>query len=372
MNSFFEKYQSLVKIILILLIITLSLCSFSLISHTASIWGAILRDVWTTVIPFFFAFILAYVIHPLISKIETLYLPRAVSVTLFYCIIFGSLYLTLSWFLPTLTQQLMSLVSNLPVYTEQMQEQLTLLDEKFNLELNILFKQYYSTGLEYIGSAFQNIAKTLFSTIGLVIHSVLNIIIIPIALFYFLKDYEKVLRGFLKLFPKKNRPHVVSIAHLLDASLGSYVRGIVIIMGLLSIIATLLLMTIGVDYPLLFGVLMGITDFIPFIGPVIGALPVLLFALTQSFEKVIAVLVVIVAVQFIEGNILQPFIIGRTLEMHPLLVMVLMLLAGAMFGFWGLLFAIPCFLMMRTLIIYYITLKKQQREDLKKGVYFED
>ena len=276
----------------------------------------------------------------------------------------------ISWFLPTILTQLSSLISNIPVYAVQIQDQLMMLDIKFNLNLAEIFQSQYNQVLSQLGGSIQHVASSIFSMLGSVVNSFVSIIIIPVALFYFLKDYERVLGGIINSFPRKIQYHVIAIGELLDKSLGSYIRGLFIIMILLSGIATGLLMLVDIKYPLLFGVLIGITDFIPFVGPFLGAIPVILFALTISWKKVVAVLMVIVAIQFIEGNILQPFIIGRNLEMHPLVIMILMIVAGSLFGFYGLLFAIPIFLVAKTLYQYKVTLDQKRQKEQKKDRYF--
>ena len=108
-------------------------------------------------------------------------------------------------------------------------------------------------------------------------------------------------------------------------------------------------------------ILIGLTDFIPFIGPFIGAIPVIIFALSISWNKVIVVVIILGILQAIEGNFLQPFIIGRNLDMHPLFIMILMMLAGSFFGLMGIFFAIPVFLVVRTLAQYMIQLKGKRR-----------
>ncbi len=363
LNSFFEKHTRLLKSILMTLLVTLLLCSFILVLNTAPVWGTILADIGMSLMPFLIAFILAYVIHPLISKIEACRLPRVLSVFLFYFIIFGGLYGLISWFLPTLIKQLMSLIHNLPDYAIQIQDQLTMLDIRFNLNITETFQLQYEQILSQIGTSVHQLANVLFGMIGSIVSSFVGIIIVPIALFYFLKDYEQILTACVNVMPKKYRPHLISIAHLLDSSLGAYIRGLFVIMILLSIISTLLLMVIDIKYPLLFGVLIGVTDFIPFVGPFIGAIPVLLLALSVSWKQVVAVLMVIVAIQFIEGNILQPFVMGRNIDMHPITIMVIMLLAGSLFGFYGLLFAIPVCLIIKTIYYYVSTLQKEKKEE---------
>ena len=359
MEEFFSKYAKIIKFGMYTLVVLMLLSIVFLFVQTSPIWGNILSDIWSSLFPFLIAFLLAYVIHPLILCIDRLRLPRVLSVFLFYLFIFGSLYGVISWFLPTILRELHDLVMNLPTYLEAIQTQIMIFDQKFNLNVSQYFLVDYSSWMSTLTTHMREITGWTFNMIFSIIGSLVNIIIVPIALFYFLKDFEKMMHGLLKIVPRRFRHHAVSIAGLLDESLGSYIRGVFLIMVTLSIIATILLMIAGIDYALLFGVLIGLTDFIPFIGPFIGAIPVVVFALSISWNKVIIVIIILAILQCIEANFLQPFIIGRNLDMHPLLIMMIMVVAATIMGFQGVFFALPVFLMIRTFSRYLYSIKEK-------------
>ncbi|MGL4336157.1 MAG: AI-2E family transporter [Turicibacter sp.] len=360
MDDFFKYYAKLIKFLMYAIVVLILLTILFLFSKTSLIWMNLLSDLWHCLIPFLIAFILAYLIHPLISKIDSFKLPRILSVLLFYVLVFGGLYVIISWFLPTIISQIRDLVINFPIYIVAIQEQLLILDIKFDLNLYETFSVQYDQIMVNISENVQNIVTFVFNFLSSIIGSFVSIIIIPIALFYFLKDYERITQGCIKLVPKRYRHHAVSLGSLLDDSLGSYLRGLFLIMISLSLIGTVLFMFAGMKYSLLFGVLIGFTDFIPFIGPIIGAIPVVFFALSMSWKKVITVVIIILILQFIEANILQPFIIGRNLDLHPIFVMILMLVAGTLFGFQGILLAFPVFIIFKTVIAYLMKLKNPQ------------
>lgn len=357
MNEFFNKHSRIIRFLLYAISFLVSLVILFLCIQTSSVWGKIWSDILGSLFPFFVAFLLAYIIHPLILWIDRIRLPRVISVFLFYAVVFGSLYGIISWFLPTIICEIHDLVMNLPTYLTAIQNQLLIFDERSGLHLSDLFLSQYSTWVSTLTEHIREVTGFTFNIIFSILGSLMFIVIVPIALFYFLKDYEKILNGLLKLVPIRYRSHVASISSLLDDSLGSYIRGLVIIMICVSLIATILLMFAGIDYALLFGFLIGLTDFIPFIGPFIGAIPVIIFALSISWNKVILVIIILAILQAVEGNFLQPFIIGRNLDIHPLFIMILMMLAGTLFGLKGVFFAIPVFLVIRTFVCYIRDLK---------------
>ena len=357
MDDFFNKYSRILRYLLYAITTLVSLVILFLCIQTSPIWLGIWGQIWESLFPFFVAFLLAYLIHPLILWIERIRLPRVISVCLFYILIFGCLYGTISWFLPTIIHELHDLVINLPTYLTAIQQQLLIFDDRFGLNLSDTFFNQYEVWISTLTNHIKEVSTWAFSLIFSIIGSLMFIVIVPIALFYFLKDYEKIINGLQKLVPFKYRNHVINFSHLLEASLGSYIRGVAVIMACVALIATILLMFAGIDYALLFGVIIGVLDIIPFIGPFIGAIPVVIFALSISWNKVILVVITLAILQVIEGNFLQPFIIGRNVDIHPLLIMILMMLAGSFFGLMGVFFAIPVFLVIRTFIYYFRDLK---------------
>ncbi|BEH91367.1 MULTISPECIES: AI-2E family transporter [Turicibacter] len=358
MDEFFNKHHRMIRYVLYSVAFLVSLVILFLFIQTSAVWKKIWGEVFSSLFPFFVAFLLAYLIHPLILWIERLRLPRVISVTLFYGGVFGGLYGGISWFLPTLIREVHDLILNLPTYLTAIQNQLLLFDHEMGLHLSEFFFSQYPSWMGAISEHIQEVSSFTFNLIFSIIGSLMFIVIVPIALFYFLKDYEKIVKGLVGVFPSQYRPHVVRISQLLDRSLGEYIRGVFLVMVCVSLIATVLLMFAGIDYALLFGFLIGLTDFIPFIGPFIGAIPVIIFALSISWNKVIVVIIILGILQAIEGNFLQPFIIGRNLDMHPLFIMILMMLAGSFFGLMGIFFAIPVFLVGRTLVTYAIQIKR--------------
>ncbi|MBQ1785159.1 MAG: AI-2E family transporter [Turicibacter sp.] len=357
MDDFFNKYSRILRYLLYAITALVSFVILFLCIQTSPIWLGIWAKIWESLFPFFIAFLLAYLIHPLILWIERIRLPRVISVCLFYVLIFGCLYGTISWFLPTIIRELHDLVVNLPTYLTAIQQQLLIFDDQFGLNLSNTFFNQYETWMSTLTNHIKEVSSWVFNLIFSIIGSLMFIVIVPIALFYFLKDYEKIINSLQKLVPFRYRNHVVNFSHLLESSLGSYIRGVALIMACVALIATILLMFAGIDYALLFGVIIGIMDVIPFIGPFIGAIPVVIFALSISWNKVILVVITLAILQVIEGNFLQPFIIGRNVDIHPLLIMILMMLAGSFFGLMGVFFAIPVFLVIRTFIYYFRDLK---------------
>ena len=153
-----------------------------------------------------------------------------------------------------------------------------------------------------------------------------------------------------------------------DEGVGAYFRGLILVMNLMAMAAGLGFYFVGLDYPLLFGFIVGYTNAIPIIGNYIGGIPAIFFALTKSFELALLSLVVIVIVQLIESNIVTPYIQSKSIDSHPLLILLAFIIFGRYFGFLGMVFAIPLlaiFLLIIKYIRIYFRLKSCQNKNKK-------
>ncbi|MGL4820482.1 MAG: AI-2E family transporter, partial [Bacilli bacterium] len=182
-------------------------------------------------------------------------------------------------------------------------------------------------------------------------------IIIPFIVFYFLKDTDELIDGFYSLVPIRIRRGTRVFMHTLGESLGNYVRGQLYVGVLIFACATLFFSLIDLKYALVLGLFVGLTNIIPYFGPVLGAIPAVIIAITMDFQMVIAVLIIVFVLQFIEGNILTPNIIGKQVSLHPVLIIFALLAGSAFGGILGMLLAVPVLVFLKTIVdhirIYY-------------------
>lgn len=185
MNEFFNKHSRIIRFLLYAISFLVSLVILFLCIQTSSVWGKIWSDILGSLFPFFVAFLLAYIIHPLILWIDRIRLPRVISVFLFYAVVFGSLYGIISWFLPTIIREIHDLVMNLPTYLTAIQNQLLIFDERSGLHLSDLFLSQYSTWVSTLTEHIREVTGFTFNIIFSILGSLMFIVIVPIALFYF-------------------------------------------------------------------------------------------------------------------------------------------------------------------------------------------
>jgi predicted PurR-regulated permease PerM len=183
----------------------------------------------------------------------------------------------------------------------------------------------------------------LTSLTSLVMH-LLNAIVVPFLVFYLLKDFRVVTHRFLMLVPRTSRERVSELAGGVDTLLGKYFRGAIVVALLQGTIASLGLWAIGVNYPLVLGIIHGLLDFVPYVGffaSLLIASIVAFFGEGAVWTKVMWVVALYVSQKLLEDTVFVPRIIGKQVGLHPVLLILSLLVFGQFLGFVGLLIAVP-------------------------------
>jgi sporulation integral membrane protein YtvI len=298
--------------------------------------------VFIVLLPFFLAIILAYILNPLVEFLENRRIPRFLGILLIYAVFF-SIILGLSLTtIPTLILELQKLAEKIPEYTGHIQQFLIHMQSDYQ-RVNI--PESVRLVLDQNIVDIQNTAQDLVervtgSVLGIFSHA-FTILIIPLLVYYILRDMDNLKRSFVLLFPRRYRKWVSTMGSEMDRTLGAYFRGMLLICFLVGIMTYAGLLIVGLDFALILGIIAGITNIIPYFGPLIGAVPAVLIALLLSPAMALKVIIVFVIVQQIESQFIAPQILGRSLGLHPLLVIFVLIVGGKLFGLAGLIFAVP-------------------------------
>lgn len=343
-----ETLNRLIKFGLILILIYLVI----LLSHYAlPIVFDFLHNLYHLLLPFLAAFFLAFLLHTLVDRLERKGIHRLLAVIFIYLLFFIIIAYLISVIVPLFIAQIQSFNARTPKLYEQLETWIQLIWKR----LPFVPKQY-QFNLDDIGDFAEsqllnfNFRKLHISTL---FDSFSVIILTPIVAFYFLYDYNNIKARIKRFLTRNNLRYLYKLMRDMDNGLGSYFRGLILIMNLLTLISTILFMFTKLEYPILFGFLIGYTNVIPIIGPYIGGIPAVLFALTHSLKTAIIVLVIIVGVQFVESNFITPYIQSRSIDSHPIMILFAIIVFGKLFGIMGMIFAIPL-LHMILLIIKYV------------------
>ncbi|MGB7440233.1 MAG: AI-2E family transporter [Coleofasciculaceae cyanobacterium] len=311
--------------------------------------------------PFVAAALLAYVGDPLADRLQKLRLPRPVAVLVVFLLTFvvvGGLVLLL---LPLVQTQVAALLEVLPRYVALLEEKVWPLianyvsDEAGGADFGI------ASMLERFGATAGSWGSTLISSLGrsggALIGAVINLLLIPILTFYLLRDWDVIMARVGALIPGKHFDAVMEIARESDETLGAFLRGQLLVMIGLATIYTVGLGLIGLQFALAIGVVAGLVSFVPYLGFIFGIGLAGLTALNTPDSGLTLILVVVVfsVAQFIEGSILTPKLVGDRIGLHPVLVIFAVMAFGQLFGFFGILLALPAAAVIAVLVRHLYT-----------------
>lgn len=308
-------------------------------------------------LPFLISFTVAFIIEPLIEKMEKKNIKRKYAI-IFISIIFVLLiFLFFKFLIPLFIKQLEELLKVLPDYFTVISEKIEVMTKKYDILLNDdLFNA--NKILEFINIKLSNLIDNLSSFIQKIFSYIIIVFVIPILTIYFMKDYKKIELFIKESLIQKRKNEVYDILSKIKFSLHQYFRGVFIVMFLFTIVSTIVFMFLKIDYPLLFGFIIGITDVIPYFGPYIGGFIVGIFVLVSRPEKLLFVVISIVVLQIIESNLLVPKIQSKTLKTNPILVILSVTFFGEIMGIFGMIIAVPLEKTVEIIVNSYIKNKK--------------
>lgn len=325
------KIKNMLKMLLGLLIVFLSL----IIIRYLKVFD-ILMLILNIFIPVFIGFLYAWLVNPFLSKFKR---RGLVSIVLFFIIIV-CLFLFFYYLVPLIYKEVNELVKVLPdVYSYF---ELKLLDLGININS---FEIDINSVIEYVPKYVIGFFKGCFKYIG-------SIFIGLIIGLYMSIEYNRIVEFMISIIPVKYKCEVVGIMDKISVEVRKCVSGMLLVSFSIFILDTIAFLLIGLDSPILLGILCGLTDLIPYIGPYIGGVIVLLVALSESKSIIIATIVVIVIIQCIENYVLQPIIMSKSVRISPLLIIIGLLVFGNLFGIVGMLFSTPLVCIIRVVYLY--------------------
>lgn len=296
-----------------------------------------------TLFAFFISVIIGFIINPLVNKLETYKIKRNIGTIIVYISII--LFFVLIGFLviPSIVSQLKNFVKNLPQNIAFTLEYINDTLERFNInskvisQLNIDLKSQVNVISKNIVSWSSSIYDSLYGSFSIIFTTIL----IPIITFYLVVDKEKILDKLFNLIPKKNKNDFMYLYSEINESMGHIVRGRIIMAIFVGVVTGFILMLMGIDFALVIGLITMVADIIPYVGPLMGFVPALIFAFISSPIKAVWVGLLFLFIQWIENNILGPKILGDSTGLHPLVILISIIIGGGMFGVWGMILSVP-------------------------------
>ena len=309
--------------------------------------------------PFFAAALLAYLGDPLVDRLEDLGLPRTLSVVIVFVVLFSALTLAVLMLLPMLEQQLSYLVSSIPRYIDLLQQDILpgvmqrLGMDNQALDLSVL-KTSVNAHFKQAGGIVVSVLSSISSSGIALLGWLANLVLIPVLTFYLLRDWDLLVARIDELIPHRYEPVVARLARDSDQVLAAFLRGQFMVMLALGCIYATGLWLVGLKLALLIGLLAGLVSFVPYLGFILGLLAASVAVLLQGHElmQLLPVLGVFAVGQLFEGMLLTPWLVGDRIGLHPVAVIFAVLAGGQLFGFVGILLALPVAAVLAVMIRY--------------------
>lgn len=367
-------------VLLSILLIGLIILVFS---HVAFIFYPIKVFFSTVVLPIILATIAYYLLRPILRILERLRIPRIWGIFIIFVGLIGVITLTVFLIYPFLKNQFANLIEEFPTYFNQMIINVdtflrTSIFETYYKELDINIKSILDNGLGNIGQVFTDtvggIASGITSFISALTGFILAIVTVPFILFYLLKDGEKFPRMLKKMLPPRLRDDADSILKDADHQIGAYIQGQILVAISIGIMVTIGFYIIGMDYAPLLGALAMITSVVPYLGPLIAITPAVIIAIVTSPFMLVKLAAVWTIVQLIDGKFISPQIMGKSLQIHPITIIFVLLTAGSLFGVAGVVLGIPGYALLKVVFTHLFKLLKLRYNNYEpdSAMHYED
>lgn len=302
--------------------------------------------------PFLVAAFLGYLGDPLVDKLEARKLSRSLSVTIVFFFISVLLLVILILLVPLLENQIIAFVKKLPGFIEYIQTHIIprLLDitglakqnSEYGIDLTIL-KRAIGENWRSIGGIAGYLVNSISTSGLLIVAWISNLVLIPVIAFYFMRDWDILVEKIAHLIPRHFEPLVTRLARESDEVLAAFMRGQLLVMACLATIYSIGLWIAGLELALLVGLLAGLVSFVPYLGFIVGILAAVIAAVMQlhDLSLLLPIAIVFGAGQLLESMLLTPLLVGDRIGLHPVAVIFAILVGGQLFGFVGVLIALP-------------------------------
>ncbi|BAI81456.1 transporter [Deferribacter desulfuricans SSM1] len=294
--------------------------------------------------PFAIAFFISYLLDPVVDRLENLKFNRTLSVLIVF-VLFSLIVIAIILFIfPVMINEINILLKKIPVYLQMLDNKI----KEYNYYAIIQpyineIKSFVVKNLGKISNILLDIFNVLSGYLGNFLNFVLLYSIVPILIFYFLKDFDSIVAKTKTMLEKKGFLNVVDKSEEFNSILKSYFRGQFIVSVLLGILYSVTLLIVGIEGAVFVGVLSGILSMVPYLGFIVGFVTSLLLAFIQ-FQDLFHPLFVVLGftiVQVIESNLITPKIVGESLGLHPVAVIFAIMVGGSLFGIAGMIFSLP-------------------------------
>ncbi|TDL34456.1 AI-2E family transporter [Jeotgalibacillus sp. S-D1] len=356
MDNLLKKWLSRIIVVLLLL-----LCAW-IVSILWPVIKPVLSGIWLAIVPLFLSILIAYLLVPFVHLLKKGNCSDLLAVWIVFIILFSLIGMAVQWGVPVLIREWNHFLVHMPSIMSQI--------SSWNSTINSWIADMPGPVSEMVSKAINRLQERIENRVegvmGGVDHSfkwIIALSLVPFMSFYLLKDRKMIGERLLRLMPVKRKDQILKVSRELDQRLGGYVRGQLWLSLAVAAVSFAALYLIDLPYALPLAGIMGVFNVIPYIGPVIGAFPAILIASTVSGSMIIWVLISAFGIQMVESHLLAPWIMGKNVHIHPVVIMILLLVGGELAGMLGLIIAVPLFMVVTIISRSFFKLHVDERID---------
>ncbi|MGX9134505.1 AI-2E family transporter [Rummeliibacillus sp. JY-2-4R] len=348
-------------------------CIIFIYNKISFIFYPIIVFLRTVVLPVILAVIAFYLLRPVMHLLMKWKIPKIWAILIIYVATIGIISMFVTLIFPFLKEQFMNLIQEFPTYFMQVVHSIqdlvensklneTLANYNFNLNevLNNISNQLNVTVKDVAKNLGTGLATGITGFITTLTGIILALVTVPFILFYLLKDGEKLPKYIIKILPPRMREDTAQVFHEADHQISSYIQGQILVSFCIGVMVTIGFLIIGLDYAVVLGVLAMITSVVPYLGPIIAITPAAIIAVVNAPLMLLKLAVVWTVVQLIEGKFISPQIMGKSLHVHPITIIFVLLTAGSIFGVPGVILGIPGYAVLKVVVTHLFRLFKKR------------
>ena len=356
-----EKFKNFFlnnRFVVFLLILLLIGINIFVLSKIPFIFRPISVLIHTVAAPLLLSGIAYYLLNPIVDRLERRSkVKRVYGIIMLYLIIAGIITLILLTVIPMIRIQLIGLIDNFPKYSSQIQGEFISLTgselfDKIQQNVGADVTEITSKVTNWVTTFLNNALNGVGNFVGTLTEIVLAVITTPFILFYLLRDGKRLPDFILKFVPTALQPQTKMVMSEMNSQVASYIRGQIIVSCCIGALLYIGYLIIGLEYSLVLAIVAACTAVVPYLGPAIAITPALVVAMVTSPFMLLKMIIVWTAVQLIEGKFISPQIMGKTLKIHPITIIFVIIFAGKMFGVLGIILAVPGYAVLKVVVTH--------------------
>lgn len=352
-NESISIINIILKIVFILVIILILYMGTKVLTD----WGffRFINIMLTILSPLFIGIVIAWLLNPIVTYMQKKKINRVAGTIITYIAFILVLYLVLNSVLPILSDEINEFAKNVPIILDKIQVFVDGIFDKFEnpaFDINAtkleLYTKVESAVIEYTSKLPEisiNVIKGVFSTLwSIVLGFMIGL--------YLLFDFDNAIKKTISFIPRRICDSLRSVVNKIDMALKNFIQGTLIVSTIIFLVCSVGFWFAGLKAPVFFGLFCAITNIIPYIGPYIGAAPAVIVGYATSPLVGTVVLIICIAIQFIEGNFIQPLVMSKTMKLHPVTIIVGLLIFGYFFGIVGMIISTPLMSIIKIILTF--------------------